>query len=254
MTSKRTTVRGGATWFALAWGVVVACGGRSVEQRGTDAPASGRAGELPISGAGGGISGVGGASGAGGGGGGVSSGTGGGKDGDFPVGKGSAVVWRACTNFCGALPRSCSLSRTEGCAWDCIHAGNDSPSCSDDFASYMQCLAGHLDPAASCDESCSGAPGCAGEAIARCAAEGSAWEACFEECGTKTRDYEAPSAGCRRASACDSYAVECLPDADYTRWECKCFDFRPNDGVTGVILELGETDACLTAARKCQGL
>jgi hypothetical protein len=254
MTSKRTTVRGGAAWFALAWGVVVACGGRSVEQRGTDDPASGRAGELPISGAGGAISGAGGASGGGGGSGGVSSGTGGGQGGDFPIGKGSPDVNRACSNFCGTLPASCSLTGTDGCAWDCIHGGNDSPSCTDHFASYIQCLAGHLDPAASCDRSCSGAPGCAGEAIAICAAESGAWEACFEQCGTKTRDYEAPSVGCRRASACNSQVVECLPNADHTIWECTCFEVRPDDGARGVSVDLGEEDACLAAARKCQEL
>jgi hypothetical protein len=207
MTSKRTTVRGGAAWFALAWGVVVACGGRSVEQRGTDDPASGRAGELPISGSGGAISGAGGASGGGGGSGGVSSGTGGGQGGDFPIGKGSPDVNRACSNFCGTLPASCSLTGTDGCAWDCIHGGNDSPSCTDHFASYIQCLARHLDPAASCDRSCSGAPGCAGEAIAICAAESGAWEAVSSSAARK------PATTRLRA-----WAVAALPRATPRWW------------------------------------
>jgi hypothetical protein len=240
---ERAVVRGGAAWFAVAWGVVVACGGRSVEQHGPDDTGSGRAGALPISGAGGVSGGAAGSAG-------VSSGTGGGQGGDFP-GKGSAVVSRACTNFCGTLPASCSMSGTEDCAWDCIHTGNDSPSCTESFASYMQCLAGHLDPAASCDESCSGAPGCAGEAIATCAAERVAWEACFEQCGTKTRDYEAPTLGCRRASACNSYAVECIASADYTMWECSCLNFG---GIIGAGVRFGDGDACLAAARQCQGL
>jgi hypothetical protein len=186
--------------------------------------------------------------------GGVTPGVGGGKGGDFTLGKGSAAVLRACGGFCQALPASCPMSGTEGCRWDCVHAGNDSPSCINAFASYMDCLAHYLDPAASCDESCGGSEGCAGEAITACEAERDAWETCFEQCGTKTRDHESPSTGCRRDSACDAYATECLPNADYTAWDCKCFNIRPVDGITGVILEYGEGDACLAAARVCQGL
>jgi hypothetical protein len=280
--------RGRAAWvIAAAWGLVAACGGRSVEHNVTDdTPHSGgRAGEGTTAGTGGssdaaggsgaaaGSIGVAGSSGTAGsamsGGGGLAAGTGGGnrggsggstpavgggKGGDFSLGKGSAAVMRACSDFCQALPASCPMAGTDGCPWDCIHAGNDSPSCIEAFASYMNRLAGHLDPTASCDESCGGSEGCAGEAIAACEAERVTWETCFEQCGTKTRDYEPPSNGCRRDSACDAYATECVQNADYTAWDCKCFNFRLPDGITGVSLEFGEGDACLAAARMCQGL
>ena len=140
----------------------------------------------------------------------------------------------------------------EECDTDCVHAGNDSPSCLEPFIGYMKCLGAQMDPAASCDESCSGAEGCAGEAIAACEVERVAWETRFEECGTKTHDYEAPSVGCRRASACDSYAVECMPRADGTS-DCQCFNFRP-ELINNVPQVSNEGDECLTAARLCQGL
>lgn len=271
-----------AAWvLAVVCGGIAACGGRSVEHEagndagmggsGADEPGTGGSGGsvggsggasgtsvgsggsdkggTARGGAGGTVSAKGGSGGTGGSGGGTVGGTGGGKG--FGLGgKAFTLVRSACGNFCQKLPVSCAMAETD-CGRECVYAGTDSPSCAVQFANYMSCLAGHVAPDVLCDESCSGTEGCAGEAIASCEAERLTWERCFDECGTTTQDYESPSIGCRRSSACNESVTECAPSADFATWECTCFNIRPEDASISVP---SGSDECLTATRTCWGI